>query len=137
VNKETRRPSRNHLSRKSSREGKIVGLADIRLLLSKDVRICIERQRGAHSHECRGMFRGRARFPGYHRKEWAEEETKRQKELLQLILGSIADGVVVADSNGKFLLFNAAAEAGPGRRCDGRDTRPVGLIDMAPIYLTP
>jgi PAS domain S-box-containing protein len=40
----------------------------------------------------------------------AEEETKRQKELLQLILESIADGVVVADSNGKFLLFNAAAE---------------------------
>src|SRR5258708_22863308 len=43
-------------------------------------------------------------------KKRAEEETKRQKELLQLILGSIADGVVVADANGKFLLFNAAAE---------------------------
>src|SRR5713226_748056 len=40
----------------------------------------------------------------------AEEETKRQKELLQLILESVADGVVVADSNGKFLLFNASAE---------------------------
>src|SRR4029077_14254506 len=43
-------------------------------------------------------------------KRRTEEETKRQKELLQLILASIADGVVVADSNGKFLLFNAAAE---------------------------
>src|SRR5260370_5531034 len=29
---------------------------------------------------------------------------------MQLILGSITDGVVVADTNGKFLLFNAAAE---------------------------
>jgi signal transduction histidine kinase/CheY-like chemotaxis protein len=43
-------------------------------------------------------------------KKLAEEETSRQKDLLQLILGSVSDGVVVADTNGKFLLFNAAAE---------------------------
>src|SRR5258708_18425931 len=55
-------------------------------------------------------------------KKQTEEETKRQKELLQLILGSIADGVVVADSNGKFLLFNAAAEQVLG----------VGATDAAP-----
>jgi len=40
----------------------------------------------------------------------AEEERRRQQEILQSILGSMADGVVVADKDGKFLLFNDAAE---------------------------
>ena len=40
----------------------------------------------------------------------AEEERRRQQEILESILGSMADGVVVADENGKFLLFNDSAE---------------------------
>jgi len=52
----------------------------------------------------------------------AEEETRRQKELLQLILGSITEGVIVADTNGKFLLFNSAAERFVG----------IGAIDATP-----
>ncbi len=40
----------------------------------------------------------------------AEKELREQKQLQELILGSMGDGVVVADQNGKFLLFNPAAE---------------------------
>src|SRR5713226_5991868 len=63
----------------------------------------------------------------------AEEETKRQKELLQLILESIADGVVVADSNGKFLLFNTAAEQVLG--IGATDTTPDQWSDRYGSYL--
>jgi PAS domain S-box-containing protein len=47
-------------------------------------------------------------------KKLAQEETQQQQHLLQLIIESIADGVVVADCSGKFLLFNSAA-----KRCLG------------------
>ena len=40
----------------------------------------------------------------------AQEELRQQKEILQSILGSMGDGVAVADENGKFLFFNPAAE---------------------------
>src|SRR5216683_2959646 len=66
-------------------------------------------------------------------KKRTEEETKRQKELLQLILGSIADGVVVADSNGKFLLFNVAAEQVLG--IGATDTTPDQWSDRYGGYL--
>jgi two-component system sensor histidine kinase/response regulator len=42
--------------------------------------------------------------------EQSEEAHRHQRELLQLVLDNIADGVVVVDENGKFLLFNPAAE---------------------------
>lgn len=38
------------------------------------------------------------------------QDLQRQTEVLQLILNSMGDGVVVADVNGKFTLFNPAAE---------------------------
>jgi PAS domain S-box-containing protein len=47
-------------------------------------------------------------------KKLAQEKTQQQQQLLQLIIESIADGVVVADCSGKFLLFNTAA-----KRCLG------------------
>src|SRR5229473_6124946 len=40
----------------------------------------------------------------------AERERRYQQEILESILESMADGVVVADENGKFLLFNGSAE---------------------------
>src|SRR5947209_5780468 len=40
----------------------------------------------------------------------AQEDLRQQKEILQSILGSMGDGVAVADENGKFLFFNPAAE---------------------------
>jgi len=110
VNKETRRPVENPV-KKVFREGKIVGLADHTLLLSKDGKeFDIEDSAAPILTNTGEGFGVVLVFRDITEKKWAEEETKRQKELLQLILGSIADGVVVADSNGKFLLFNAAAE---------------------------
>jgi PAS domain S-box-containing protein len=110
VNAETRRPVENPV-KKVFREGKIVGLADHTVLLSKDGReFDIEDSAApilADSGEGFGVV---LVFRDITENKRAEEETKRQKELLQLILERIADGVVVADSNGKFLLFNAAAE---------------------------
>jgi PAS domain S-box-containing protein len=38
------------------------------------------------------------------------EEIKQQTAILQLILNSMGDGVIVADEKGKFLIFNPAAE---------------------------
>src|SRR6266478_6228250 len=110
VNKETRRPVENPV-KKVFREGKIVGLADHTLLLSKDGKeFDIEDSAAPILTNTGEGFGVVLVFRDITEKKWAEEETKRQKELLQLILGSIADGVVVADSNGKFLLFNAAAQ---------------------------
>jgi len=55
-------------------------------------------------------------------KKLAQEDVQQQQKLLQLIIESIADGVVVADCNGKFLLFNSAA-----KRCLG-----IGATNTAP-----
>src|SRR5258707_4097828 len=122
VNKETRRPVENPV-KKVFREGKVVGLADHTLLLSKNGReYDIEDSAAPILTDTREGFGVVLVFRHITGKKQAEEETKRQKELLQLILKSIADGVVVADSNGKFLLFNAAAEQVLG----------VGATDAAP-----
>src|SRR5229473_834887 len=110
VNAETRRPVENPV-KKVFREGKIVGLADHTLLLSKGGKEFDIEDSAAPILTATGEGHGVVLvFRDITDKKRTEEETKRQKELLQLILASIADGVVVADSNGKFLLFNAAAE---------------------------
>jgi PAS domain S-box-containing protein len=66
-------------------------------------------------------------------KKLAQEETQHQQDLLQLIIESIADGVVVADCNAKFLLFNTAAE-----RCLGigaTNTNPDQWSEQYGTYL--
>ncbi|HZC80106.1 MAG TPA: CHASE sensor domain-containing protein, partial [Nitrospiraceae bacterium] len=62
-----------------------------------------------------------------------KDELERQKELLELIRRSIAHGVVVADSNGKFLLFNTAAEQVLG--IGATDTTPDQWSDRYGSYL--
>ncbi len=110
VNKETRRPVENPV-KKVFRDGKVVGLADHTLLRSKSGKeFDIEDSAAPILTDTGEGFGVVLVFRDITDKKRTEEETKRQKELLQLILASIADGVVVADSNGKFLLFNAAAE---------------------------
>ena len=52
----------------------------------------------------------------------SEGELRQQTQILQSVLNSMGDGVVVADQNGKFLLFNPAAEKIMG----------VGLTDTNP-----
>jgi len=110
VNAETRRPVENPV-KKVFREGNVVGLADHTVLLSKNGKeFDIEDSAAPILTDTGEGFGVVLVFRDVTDKKKEEEETKRQKELLELILGSIADGVVVADSNGKFLLFNAAAE---------------------------
>lgn len=122
VNKETRRPVENPV-KKVFREGKVVGLADHTLLLSKSGReYDIEDSAAPILTNTGEGFGVVLVFRDITDKKRAEEETRQQKELSHLILASIADGVVVADSNGKFLLFNAAAEQVLG----------MGAIDSAP-----
>jgi len=110
VNKETRRPVENPV-KKVLREGKVIGLADHTILLSKNGKeFDIEDSAAPILADTGQGFGVVLVFRDITEKKLADEEITRQKELLQLILESIADGVVVADSNGKFLLFNAAAE---------------------------
>jgi len=110
VNAETRRPVENPV-KKVFREGKVVGLADHTLLLSKDGRAFDIEDSAAPIVTNAGEGLGVVLvFRDITERKRAEDETSRQRELLQLILGSVGDGVVVADSHGKFLLFNAAAE---------------------------
>src|SRR5712671_6433649 len=110
VNRETRRPVENPV-KKVFREGKVVGLADHTLLLSKDGKeFDIEDSAAPILTDAGEGFGVVLVFRDITERKLAEEKTGRQEKLLQLILESIADGVVVADSNGKFLLFNAAAE---------------------------
>jgi two-component system cell cycle sensor histidine kinase/response regulator CckA len=110
VNKETRQPVENPV-KNVFREGKVVGLADHTLLLSKDGKeFDIEDSAAPILTSTGEAFGVVLVFRDITETKLADQETRRQKELLQLILGSIADGVVVADSGGKFLLFNTAAE---------------------------
>jgi PAS domain S-box-containing protein len=133
VNKETRRPVENPV-KKVFREGKVVGLADHTLLLSKGGReFDIEDSAAPILTDTGEGFGVVLVFRDITEKKRADEETKRHKELLQLILESIADGVVVADSNGKFLLFNAAAEQVLG--IGATDTTPDQWSDRYGSYL--
>src|ERR1700737_2645623 len=110
VNKETRRPVENPV-KKVFREGKVVGLADHTILLSKSGKeFDIEDSAAPITADTGATFGVVLVFRDITEKKLAEQATSRQKDLLQLILASVTDGVVVADTNGKFLLFNAAAE---------------------------
>ena len=133
VNAETRRPVENPV-KKVFRERKIVGLGDDTVLLSKDGReFDIEDSAAPILTDTGEGFGVVLVFRDITQKKRAEKETKQQKELLQLILESIADGVVVADSNGKFLLFNAAAEQIVG--IGATDTTPDQWSDRYGSYL--
>src|SRR5262245_27351964 len=52
----------------------------------------------------------------------AEEALRHQSGILKAVLDSMADGVAVADAQGKFLLFNPAAER---------------ILGYGPVDLTP
>jgi len=133
VNKDTRRPVENP-AKKVFREGKIVGLADHTLLLSKNGKeFDIEDSAAPILTDAGERFGVVLVFRDITVKRQTEEETTRQKELLQLILESIADGVVVADSNGKFLLFNAAAERFLG--LGATEATPDEWSDQYGVYL--
>src|SRR5579859_6534705 len=133
VNKETRRPVENPV-KKVFREGKVVGLADHTILLSKDGKeFDIEDSAAPILTDAGEGFGVVLVFRNITENKLADEATKRQKELLQLILESITDGVVVADSNGKFLLFNAAAEQVLG--IGATDTTPDQWTDRYGSYL--
>src|SRR5438477_2217834 len=122
VNKETRRPVENPV-KKVFRKGKIVGLADHTILRSRNGKeFDIEDSAAPILTDSGEAFGVVLVFRDITDKKLAEEETRRQKDLLQLILASVADGVVVADTNGKFLVFNAAAERFVG----------IGAIDVSP-----
>src|SRR6266403_4325779 len=110
VNKETRRPVENPV-KKVVREGKVVGLADHTILLSKSGKeFDIEDSAAPITADTGAALGVVLVFRDITDKKLAEQETSRQKDLFQLILSSVTDGVVVADTNGKFLLFNSAAE---------------------------
>jgi len=122
VNKETRRPVENPV-KKVFRAGKVVGLADHTLLLSKSGKeYDIEDSAAPILTNTGEGFGVVLVFRDITEKKRAEAETKQQKDLLQMILGSITEGVVVADTDGKFLLFNSAAERFVG----------IGAIDATP-----
>jgi PAS domain S-box-containing protein len=110
VNKETRCPVENPV-KKVLQLGKVVGLADHTLLLSKSGKEYDIEDSAAPILTDSGEGLGVVLvFRDITDKKRTDEKIKRQEELLQLILASVAEGLVVADTNGKFLLFNAAAE---------------------------
>ncbi len=132
VNAETRHPVENPV-KKVFREGRIVGLADHTVLLSRDGRqFDIEDSAAPILTETGEGFGVVLVFRDITEKKLADKETRRQKELLQLILGSMGDGVVVADENGKFLLFNDSAEQILG--LSATDTTPDEWIDRYGLY---
>jgi len=132
VNAETRRPVENPV-KKVFREGKIVGLADHTILLSKSGReFEIEDSAAPIVRETGESFGVVLVFRDITENKAAEKETWRQKELLQLILASMSDGVVVADENGKFLLFNPAAEQILG--LGATDTTPDQWTERYGVY---
>ncbi len=132
MNAETRRPVENPV-KKVFREGKIAGLADHTVLISKGGReFDIEDSAAPIRTDAGEGFGVVLVFRDITEKKRTEWETKRQKELLQLILGSMGDGVVVADENGKFLLFNRSAEQLLG--LGATDTTPDEWPDRYAVY---
>jgi two-component system sensor histidine kinase/response regulator len=59
----------------------------------------------------------------------SQQELRRQKRVLQSVLDSMGDGVVVADEHGTFLLWNPAAE-----RLIGIGPRHVELQEWSTLY---
>ncbi len=70
----------------------------------------------------------------------SREALQRQTRILQSILDSMGDGVIVADTQGKFLVFNPAARQIMGARSFGEDadqwSKQHGLFlpDMVTLY---
>jgi len=69
----------------------------------------------------------------------AQEALARSEEWFSTTLASVADGVIVADTNGKFLLFNAAAErfVGMGATSDPPENWPKQYGAFHPDGVTP
>ena len=110
VNAQSRRQVENPI-KQVFREGKVVGLADHTILISKDGReFDIEDSAAPIITETGESFGVVLVFRDITEKKFADQEIKRQKDLLQLILESMGDGVAVADATGKFVLFNRSAE---------------------------
>jgi PAS domain S-box-containing protein len=132
VNSETRLAVENPV-KKVFREEKVVDLADHTILLSKDGNeFDIEDSAApivSESGETLGVV---LVFRDVTENKTAEKETKGQKDLLELILASMSDGVVVADKNGKFLLFNPAAEEILG--LGATDATPDQWADRSGVY---
>ncbi len=63
----------------------------------------------------------------------SQQTNEAQARLLQCILDSMGDGVIVADQNGKFLLFNPAAEKILG--VGALDTLPESWADKYGLFL--
>lgn len=63
----------------------------------------------------------------------SERKIREQFTILQCVLSSIADGVIVADTNGKFLMFNPAAERILGE--SSVDTTPDAWSDVYGVFL--
>jgi len=122
VNKETRRPVEN-LSESLPRGE--VSSGDIRFLLSKDGKELTSKTGGAHSTDTGEGFGVVLVFRDITQKKLADGR-QRAEGTPAIDSGSIADGVVVAIRMGSFSSLMRRG-AGPGRRCDGHDTRPNGL----------
>ena len=69
----------------------------------------------------------------------AEREVREQREILRAVLDTIADGVVVEDAAGRFLIFNPAARAllGTGLATVPSDQRPQYDGLFLPDQVTP
>src|SRR5262249_31258554 len=65
---------------------------------------------------------------------WAEKNANDQKTLLQSIIDNLGEGLVVADPDGKFVLFNPAAEVilglGHSEKVPDQWTHHYGLFKM-------
>lgn len=75
------------------------------------------------------MHRARARVLAEARtREAAERETRQQKELLATTLGSIGDGVIATDTEGRVVFLNAQAEALTGWKNSEAAKRPASEV---------
>lgn len=132
VNAETRQQVENPI-KKVLREGKVVGLADHTILISKNGReFDIEDSAAPIITETGESFGVVLVFRDITGTKVAEKEIRHQKDLLESILSSMGDGVVVADKTGKFVLFNHCAEQLLG--VGATDATPEQWADRYGVY---
>jgi len=128
VNETTKQPAENPALR-ALREGTIVGLANHTVLIRKDGTECPIDDSAAPIKDARGVLFGCALvFRDVTIRRRAERELWESREELRITLGSIGDGVIVADAGGRVRSLNAEAERLTGWKDGDATGRPLAEV---------
>ncbi len=128
INEETRDKVEGPVSR-VLREGVIIGLANHTLLITKDGNeIPIDDSGAPIRNEKDDIIGVVLVFHDITERKRAEEALAAEKERLSVTLGSIGDGVIATDRDGRILIFNKIAESLTGWTEEEAFSKPLSEV---------